>query len=310
MTKAWCDTDVINGNKPSVVGFCFDQQLSMRSLRESVIIIDKISILSLIISTTACFGLPGKVCSSLQTERTWSSCIHCCCCWTSDPPLMALNACTPSMSPSHWQTTDKCHVFVSCANNFSQVSLTKKHFFTLQKTFSVTISTKKGKSWKLFCVDTSMYRILRGSYFEVVDGLKLWLTNFFCSKLMLGLLHTTDLCKEWTIPQNILSLAQHGAGDSCLHDICTHFLRKSMRKLNRMNRIKLILCHILYGVKRAVVCNFLLLTCCPCGTIKRDRRCRLSGGSILTIPERDSCGFGAVMSSTRTNLNTKLRIKK
>lgn len=45
---AWCETDVINSNKSTVVRLCLDQQLRRRLLRESVNMIDKILIFLLI----------------------------------------------------------------------------------------------------------------------------------------------------------------------------------------------------------------------------------------------------------------------
>lgn len=113
LTKAWCDTDVINSNKSTVGRLCFDQQLSMRS--KSVNMIKYLYSLLLLSLPQRLCRLPGKVCClSLQTERTWSSCVHYCYCWTSDPPPTSLNACTPLTSPRHWQTA-KCHIFTWCA---------------------------------------------------------------------------------------------------------------------------------------------------------------------------------------------------
>lgn len=118
---------------------------------------------------------------------------------------------------------------------------------------------------------------------------------------------TTDLRKAWTLPQNILRLAQSEAGDSSLDDICAHFLRKSMSKLNRIKGISCIVTYCIVGKGWFVI--FFSLTFCPYGTIRSDRRWSLLRGSILTIPERDCCGCGAVMSLTRTNLNAKIRTK-
>lgn len=171
------------------------------------------------------------------------------------PLLLLLNIRSSSDDPERMYTFSvpesltnnrQMSCFVSCENNWSQVSLTKKHLFTLQKTFSVTISNKKGKPWKLLYVDTNIVQYIIFYMDPIFRLLMCWNYYLFCSKLMLSLLHTTDLCKEWTLPQNTLSLAQSGAGDSCLDDICAHFVRKSMRKLNRMNRIKCILCIVTY----------------------------------------------------------------
>ena len=55
LTKTWGDSDVINSNKSSVVGLCFDHQLKIKS--ESVNILNKISTLTLI----NCISTSGPV---------------------------------------------------------------------------------------------------------------------------------------------------------------------------------------------------------------------------------------------------------
>lgn len=236
---------------------------------------------------------------------------------------MALNAGTPSTCLTHWHK-DKCHAFL-LRDMWKQLYLcyfNQKAFVTFAKLLfsrklELEFGVLKEKSWKWGCkhrhefiywcfpgfssVDTNIVYVLHGSYFQVLDGFK--------PNLILGLLCTADLCKEWTLPQKIPALAQSEAGDSCLNDFCAHFLRKLMRKLNRTNRTNCILCIVTYWM---VWCGrwceiFFLLTCCPYGTIRWGRKWCLLAGSTLTKPALHCCCPGAALSSTRTDLNAKSR---
>lgn len=97
-----------------------------------------------------------------------------------------------------------------------------------------------------------------------------------------------------------ISFLQREAGDSSLKAICSHFLRKSVRKLNRIN--KSIPPHPLSDTHDVQSRIFFFLTCSSYGTTGWNRQfCWV--GSILTTPERHCSGWDAVRSSTKTNLD-------
>lgn len=174
----------------------------------------------------------------LQTERTCSSGSHCCYRGTSGRPLTALNGRTPAKPRSCWQT-EILH------NNLTKFSITCRH---LQNMLHLHQNYKNRKFTLSFHLKIHSY------IFLCCNLLYLFCLFSFCSSIQGSFWFTVDsksFATNWTLPQNILSLAQSKAGDSRLNDICAHFLRKSVRKLNRINRMKCILvfhCHIPYLV--------------------------------------------------------------
>lgn len=221
--------------------------------------------------------LPGKVSSSLKIERTWSSRVHCCYCWTSVSPPMALNASTPSTSPRHWQTT----VMLLC-------DMWKQLITLLSIKFNLFYFDLLYLTWIIFL--------------QFLDSSNLFFVQNWHFCIQLSQCVQSELCHR--IFFVLHKVAE--AGDSRLNATCAHFLRKSMRKLNRM---KCILCIVTNWTVWKVVVGHVVLTCCPYGTRRWDRRRCLWVRSTLTQPERRCCGFGAVRSSTRTDLNAKTRIR-
>ena len=105
--------------------------------------------------------------------------------------------------------------------------------------------TNKGKSLRLLlrCKQASIYQVslvsfgLLSLYIFDVDPI-------FRSRGLWSLI-STQICVKTELCHRIF-LVLHKvdeAGDSCLNDFCAHFLRKSVRKLNR---IKCILCVVTY----------------------------------------------------------------
>lgn len=134
MTKTWGDSDVINSNKSSVVGLCFDQQLRMRS--KSVNIMNKyLLLLSLLVFLPLSLFFihlerfvplhrlrePGPAASTAGTV---------------EHQLLLWWPWTQVHLQRAWLTDTKTNVMlfycVICENSSTYVTLTRKHLWHLQ----------------------------------------------------------------------------------------------------------------------------------------------------------------------------------